>query len=357
MITASSVLAYSGAYQDPITHGYPLGHGYRHYLPALMRFSAPDDASPFGRGGINAYAYCAGDPINRVDPSGRFHLGWQAWLGIGLGAFSIAAAPFTGGSSIAGVMAVASGATAIGSGLASGIHSPGAHAASSILGWVSLGTGLAGVFDAIGTMAARGVTAGTDAAHAAADVTEPPAGPGLRGGGEARGWDRQAFWTRIRRQEALHFEEAVQEEGMFIPPFRRQQFRDMNLPLDRFESTLRASMHDVETWLGSLEQRFARANLALRLRPELVAQGRDNNRVIDQIGYGLAGAMSDEYDHIFNFFSEDIRGLIFDAQDAAEQTGMEFNAQTVALVHKDVRSLIERMNSLRQEIQFYLQMF
>lgn len=72
MAERSVAPAYTGAYQDPVTGGYPLGHGYRHYLPALMRFNAPDDWSPFGAGGINAYAYCAGDPINRVDPSGHF---------------------------------------------------------------------------------------------------------------------------------------------------------------------------------------------------------------------------------------------------------------------------------------------
>jgi len=75
MPQSNTALAYAEAYQDPITGGYPLGHGYRMYLPGLMRFSAPDDCSPFGSGGINPYAYCAGDPVNRVDPSGHFGLG------------------------------------------------------------------------------------------------------------------------------------------------------------------------------------------------------------------------------------------------------------------------------------------
>ncbi|ANN67447.1 hypothetical protein BAU06_15085 [Bordetella bronchialis] len=38
-----------------------------------MRFNAEDDFSPFGLGGINAYTYCAGDPVNHSDPSG--HMG------------------------------------------------------------------------------------------------------------------------------------------------------------------------------------------------------------------------------------------------------------------------------------------
>lgn len=56
------------------THvGYLFGAGYRAYSPTLMRFFAPDVFSPFLRGGINAYAYCGAEPINRVDRNG------QAW--------------------------------------------------------------------------------------------------------------------------------------------------------------------------------------------------------------------------------------------------------------------------------------
>ncbi|MFC9753074.1 RHS repeat-associated core domain-containing protein [Streptomyces sp. NPDC056921] len=37
----------------------------------LARFHSPDSLSPFGDAGLNAYAYCLGDPINRVDPTGH----------------------------------------------------------------------------------------------------------------------------------------------------------------------------------------------------------------------------------------------------------------------------------------------
>jgi len=37
-----------------------------------MRFLSADNLSPFGQGGLNSYAYCAGNPINYIDPSGKF---------------------------------------------------------------------------------------------------------------------------------------------------------------------------------------------------------------------------------------------------------------------------------------------
>lgn len=63
-------LGFCGEQLDTLTACYPLGNGHRFYSPHLRRFIRPDSISPFGRGGINAYAYCEGDPINRMDPSG-----------------------------------------------------------------------------------------------------------------------------------------------------------------------------------------------------------------------------------------------------------------------------------------------
>ncbi|MHC8315205.1 RHS repeat-associated core domain-containing protein [Pseudomonas sp. LB3P31] len=65
------LLGFNGETMDPVTGYYHLGNGYREYNPVLMRFNGPDSWSPFGAGGLNAYAYCAGDPINNRDPSGH----------------------------------------------------------------------------------------------------------------------------------------------------------------------------------------------------------------------------------------------------------------------------------------------
>lgn len=37
----TTAFAFTGTYQDKVSLGYPLGHGYRWYLPSLMRFNAP----------------------------------------------------------------------------------------------------------------------------------------------------------------------------------------------------------------------------------------------------------------------------------------------------------------------------
>ncbi|PWB36047.1 hypothetical protein DCO48_00955 [Pseudomonas sp. SDI] len=65
-----AVPGFNGEWPDPLTDNYLLGN-YRNYRPQLMRFIAADSASPFAQGGLNSYAYCAGDPVNQQDPSGH----------------------------------------------------------------------------------------------------------------------------------------------------------------------------------------------------------------------------------------------------------------------------------------------
>jgi RHS repeat-associated protein len=69
-----SLLGFNGEPPDPLTGHYHLGNGYRQFNPVLMRFNRPDSSSPFKEGGMNAYAYCEGDPIGRRDPTGHSFL-------------------------------------------------------------------------------------------------------------------------------------------------------------------------------------------------------------------------------------------------------------------------------------------
>ncbi|EJN33569.1 RHS repeat-associated core domain protein-containing protein [Pseudomonas sp. GM78] len=73
-----SLLCFNGERPDPVTGHYLLGNGYRAFNPVLMRFNSPDNWSPFGKGGLNAYAYCLGDPANRTDNDG--HRSWLTLL-------------------------------------------------------------------------------------------------------------------------------------------------------------------------------------------------------------------------------------------------------------------------------------
>lgn len=66
-----SLLGFNGQRPDPMTGHYLLGYGYRAFNPVLMRFNSPDNQSPFGKGGLNIYAYCLGDPVNGEDPTGH----------------------------------------------------------------------------------------------------------------------------------------------------------------------------------------------------------------------------------------------------------------------------------------------
>ncbi|WP_082377997.1 RHS repeat-associated core domain-containing protein [Pseudomonas sp. RIT-PI-q] len=76
-----SLLGFNGERPDPVTGCYLLGNGYRAFNPVLMRFNSPDSWSPFGEGGLNAYAYCVEDPINFVDPTGHM-FGLKSFFGV-----------------------------------------------------------------------------------------------------------------------------------------------------------------------------------------------------------------------------------------------------------------------------------
>ena len=83
-----SHLGFNGEFRERPQGWYHLGNGHRIYNPVLMRFHSPDRLSPFAEGGLNPYAYCLGDPLNYVDPTGRAasweHILTGVTIGIGL---------------------------------------------------------------------------------------------------------------------------------------------------------------------------------------------------------------------------------------------------------------------------------
>ncbi|PYC16980.1 RHS repeat-associated core domain-containing protein [Pseudomonas mosselii] len=72
-LASTPLSRFNGQFLESCSGHYLLGNGYRGYNPILMRFNSPDSYSPFGTGGLNGFAYCAGDPVNRSDPSGHMH--------------------------------------------------------------------------------------------------------------------------------------------------------------------------------------------------------------------------------------------------------------------------------------------
>ena len=72
-----SSVGFAGQWRDAVSGLYPLGNGRRMYSPSVSRFTSPDVSSPFGNGGMNVYAYCSGEPVNYIDPSGLNRYG--AW--------------------------------------------------------------------------------------------------------------------------------------------------------------------------------------------------------------------------------------------------------------------------------------
>ncbi|PWB35616.1 hypothetical protein DCO48_01640 [Pseudomonas sp. SDI] len=79
-IAGDNLLGFNGERPEPLTHDYLLGIGYRAFNTTLMRFISADSLSPFGRGGINPYAYCVGDPVNYSDTTGHFASIWRGLM-------------------------------------------------------------------------------------------------------------------------------------------------------------------------------------------------------------------------------------------------------------------------------------
>lgn len=141
--SALATPGFNGEWFDPGSGCYLLGAGHhRPYSPALAMFLAPDAASPFRAGGLNSLAYCAGDPINRTDPSGHF---WK-WIGIAVAAIATVASFGTlavVGVTVSGVIGAALGVAGLGVEIAAAAVKD--EGTASILSYVGLGIGAAGL--------------------------------------------------------------------------------------------------------------------------------------------------------------------------------------------------------------------
>ncbi len=162
----ASRLGYAGALREQDTGWYFLGD-YRIYNTVLMRFHSRDSLSPFGEGGLNGYAYCAGDPVNRIDPSGHAWTDWllpAAGLVLGmigtvasLGALAAPAAALTA-SYVTAVTTATLSVVSLAADVASmALLATGNENAGRILGYVGMATGLASVAPSIASAAARKV--------------------------------------------------------------------------------------------------------------------------------------------------------------------------------------------------------
>ncbi|NCE90196.1 RHS repeat domain-containing protein [Pseudomonas sp. L13] len=202
--------AFNGERLDAAVGLYPLEK--RTYDPRLMVFLSADPLAPFDEGGINSYAYCAGNPINLIDPSGLFPK-WLSWvltgvaLALSLAAFNFAAtglAVALASKTITGlVMAgkvlavVATSASSIGGTL--GITGLSIEAVDKQmgwdrsqhiknLGWASFAFSTVGVAASLGLSATTGINAFKVAALKASEKTtgffSSPAGIGLVAAGK-----------------------------------------------------------------------------------------------------------------------------------------------------------------------------
>lgn len=135
---------YAGGVVEPELGWYQLEQ--RFYIPWLRRFASPDPVSPFDEGGFTRYAYCAGDPVNRIDPRGT---AWWDWLGAALGAVAAVAATVAtlGAAAPMGALAMAglvADVVTTGVELAAAIAlEAGEETVGGVLGWIALGTGIA----------------------------------------------------------------------------------------------------------------------------------------------------------------------------------------------------------------------
>lgn len=180
---SASLPGFNGERADPLSGVTHLGNGYRAYSPVLRRFTCPDNASPFGEGGVNPYAYCEGDPINNTDPSGHglitliiraIAFGLRVGLKVAMSE-GTAAAVTTAGYVETGVTVAATAAT----GISSRVMKSKNPEAARKLGWAGLGLGLAaaaGAAEALGLRIMRARSAASQVAQRVEGTAYRPRG-------------------------------------------------------------------------------------------------------------------------------------------------------------------------------------
>lgn len=138
---------YAGEVNEVTLGWYLLGR--RFFIPWFRRFISPDSVSPFGAGGLNRFAYCSGDPINRIDPSGHASFGWLGKLLGQLAGMSKNAAhamasvtPTTAITAISRAAEVVSVSVGIGAVAATAL---GDTPTASVMGIIAAGAGFAGM--------------------------------------------------------------------------------------------------------------------------------------------------------------------------------------------------------------------
>ncbi|MBB1585073.1 RHS repeat-associated core domain-containing protein [Serratia sp. OS31] len=146
----NALLGYNGELEDSGSGGYLMG-GNRLYRPDFRRFTSPDSLSPFGTGGVNAYSYCEGDPLNYTDPTGHSKL--SHWLMnsvfVAMAVADVGLAVETGGASLALLGALVSLTSATTGMAADGLSNAHPHTAN-LLGKISMYSGVAATVFSLG---------------------------------------------------------------------------------------------------------------------------------------------------------------------------------------------------------------
>ena len=117
-IAIQNPIRYRGYYYDTETQLFYCNS--RYYSPEICRFISPDSIEyldPQSIDGLNLYAYCGNDPVNKYDPSGNFAI--STFL-IGLAVTSLVSwglSKIFGAQIAGGIGSIASGGTAISTGI------------------------------------------------------------------------------------------------------------------------------------------------------------------------------------------------------------------------------------------------